>query len=178
MSRFGSSYRNVAAVALLLLLGSVGTAGCSKGYNLTVALDPQFAGSDVQPVVPVEIVGVSQGNYERWANMDMNAYFGRQKSTIALPTSQVPPLKATLSRQNPRFTVSGNDPVWKQWEQRGVEHIFVLAHWPKGDVPQQRATADPRRAVLPASPDELEKREVTLTIDQAGLSDTNRRRPR
>src|SRR5690606_13845522 len=97
-------------VLLGVLLSAVGCA--APPYEITVELDQNLRKAESVPVVPVEFIGVSRSDYDRWSRMSVNRYFNREEQGGQTVRSGVK--EVVLSKDRPEVVLAKNDPIWKE----------------------------------------------------------------
>src|SRR5688500_1513775 len=136
----------IAVLALWSALG-LGLTGCgckseSKPYNVTVSLDPSFAG---KPVIEVHLVGINDSEDRYWNQYSMTRYWSsddKLRQTAPRHVMQFGPNKPDSQ------TLSADHALWNTWLSRGATKLYVLAFLPEkfDDAP---GDTDPRRRILP-----------------------------
>ena len=140
----GWSRTAVLAVWAALCFGLTGC-GCkseSKPYNVTVSLDPSFAG---KPVIEVHLVGINDAEDGYWKGYSMTKYWSsddKLRQTAPRHVMQFGPNKPDSQ------TLAADHAVWNTWLSRGATKLYVLAFLPEkfDDAP---GDTDPRRRILP-----------------------------
>jgi hypothetical protein len=128
-------------VACVALVGC----GCtheSKPYNVTVALDPKFAG---RPVIEVHLVGVNDSEDRFWSTYSMTRYWGSEDKL----RQNAPKYVMSFGPGKPDTqTLTADNKIWNDWLSRGATRLYVLAFLPEkfDDAPGDQ---DPRRRILP-----------------------------
>lgn len=117
-------------VAILCSAILVGCATCKPGdpgmprkYDIEVNLDDSLKNSSVV----VDLVGINSAGLARWQAYDMEKYWvdgdpmrqDASKVTFDFVTDST--LKRTLSMTNS---------IWATWQDKGVDHVMVLANLP------------------------------------------------
>src|SRR5258706_12941261 len=133
-----------ATVAVLMLGGLIGCQCQHSMKAFDVRVTPQFARSDdAAPPVEVNLIGVSDADYARWAGYPVGQYWSpRDPLRIA---GHVYVMNFSRDGQS-AGRLAPDDPIWSVWKQQRATHLFVVAFLP--NVKESRGE-DPRRAVLP-----------------------------
>jgi hypothetical protein len=133
-------FRDIAGLSLLLLLG--GCCSHSPGqYNVSIGMGPSLRGDTVM----VDIVGVNDSEYDKWANYSMTQYW-----TAADPL-RADAVKYTLlfdAKSATTQVFKQDNPIWQKWRQVHARRLFILANLP-GVFEDQPGNQDPRRVILP-----------------------------
>ena len=142
----GNGWNRIAVLAIVTL-GGIGLAGCgckseSKPYNVTVSLDPSFAG---KPVIEVHLVGINDAEDKFWNTYSMTRYWSsddKLRQNAPRYVMQFGPNKPDSQ------TLPADNNIWNTWLQRGATKLYVLAFLPEkfDDAP---GDMDPRRRILP-----------------------------
>ena len=185
MGSFAHHNRNrgpnrLAVLALLLVAGWVGTAGCADNspIDARVELDPQLsAGGRTPPNVEVHVFGVNQKDYQRFANLSMSNWWDpsgthperdeamRQRNLVYVIRLGKGSTSRLISEDDPN-----QKPYFENWRRIGATHLFVLSNVPQG-AEDKPGEADPRRAIL-----EIQRRQwategapVAVSVDRSGV---------
>lgn len=160
--------RSLVAAFAGLLLAAVAS-GCHgvRAYPVDVTIDSRIQDQSVQ----VDIVGVSEADYQAWHNYSMTQYWRfddawrRDAEKYVMRFGQDTPAKQTLPV---------DDPMWDTWLKRGATRLLIL-----GDLPEvledRPGAADPRRLVLPlnsgawAKPRPGDKTPIEIRIESGVL---------
>ena len=130
------------ALAGLLLVFAAGCR-CQSGMKaFDVHVTPQFSNTGdaaTAPPVEVNLVGVSDADYEKWLSYPLNRYWSPRDP---LRTSTKPFVMNFTHDDRQTAVLKKEDPIWEQWKQQGATHLFVIAFIPTINPP---ATDDPRR---------------------------------
>jgi len=116
--------RGTMLVAVLGLgVATLGIGGCGQpkaktgSYNLVVTPD---AGLNR---VEVDLVGVKTDALGDWQKVDVADYFSGNNAMRQGSRS----FTKTLTLSGAPQTVAVTDPIWKEWQQRQISHVFILA---------------------------------------------------
>jgi len=144
-----------------------GLAGCGGGarYDVRVALDEAWVASGRVPTLEVDVVGANPTEAALLNQKDLRAYFSaNDEIRTTFPKRTV---VFTQADTVPK-TVPKSDAVWKTWNQKGADQMFVLVNLPgvSGSLP---GDADPRRLVLPLSSDVWLGSQIDVEVRQSGL---------
>ena len=138
------SVGNVVGMVVVAAVALCG-AGCNSWpKDINVALDKRVTqdGAGV-PSVDVHLIGVRAGELKRYKTLNVSDYWAPGGAS-----RQPVPARKTLflGPGSTSKTVSGDDPVWNQWDAKVRPYLVVLADL-RGVTPQ--GDDDPRRVVLP-----------------------------
>jgi len=121
---YGSALARGTMLAAVLGLGlsTLGVGGCTQkaktgSYNLVVTPD---AGLNR---VEVDLVGVKADELCYWQKVDVADYFSGNNAMRQGSRS----FAKTLTVSGAPQTVAVTDPIWKEWQQRQISHVFILA---------------------------------------------------
>ena len=130
-------------VAGLLLVFACGCRCQSGMKSFDVHVTPQFSTTGdaaTAPPVEVDVVGVSEADYERWLTYPLNRYWSPRDP---LRTSAKTFVMNFTHDDRQTAVLKKDDPIWEQWRQQGAMHLFVIAFIPTVSNP---GPDDPRRA--------------------------------
>ena len=116
---------------------------CQSGMKaFDVHVTPQFAATGdatAAPPVEVNLVGVSDADYEKWLSYPLNRYWSPRDP---LRTSTKPFVMNFTHDDHQTAILKKDDPIWDQWKQQGAMHLFVIAFIP---TVKEQGPDDPRR---------------------------------
>lgn len=151
------------ASMLLLLAGCATTPPAPTPYPIQVELDSALQGKSVL----VDLVGVNQGNFDRWNSYPMSKYWKDGDVMRANATKVTYNFVAGAPKVN---TLALNDPIWAKWKAAGAAHVFILADLP-GVQADQVGVQDARRQILGLRPDAWTKgtKDLKVLIKESGI---------
>ena len=129
------------AVAGLVVIFAAGCR-CQSGMQaFNVHVTPQFTSAEAGAAPPVEVnlVGVSDADYEKWLSYPLNRYWSPRDP---LRTSTKPFVMNFTRDDHQTAVLKKDDPIWEQWKQQGATHLFVIAFIP---TIHDQGADDPRR---------------------------------
>ena len=143
--------------ALLVCAGYV--AGCaSKPFKYPLVIAQQAEGS-----ILVDVVGLKQSELPDWESYSVTKYW--QPGDLRRRDAKDNMVSFKVEKGKP-FRLETTDPIWKRWQERGVEYLFVVA-----DLPG--VTEDgPRRKTLSLYPEQWRggTKALELEIQQSRVS--------
>lgn len=158
--------RAAAAAAVLVLLG-----GCSRLGQYTVQVESTASMDSIQ----VDIVGVNEAEYERWATYSMDAYWAPGNAFRNNAADRVV-LRFGMGCEA-RQTIGRKDPCWKAWRARQCRYLFILTN--AGPLRSTEGTpSDPRRLILPLEKKRWDGRTIEIRVLPGGVVCVNGPRPR
>ena len=154
--------------AAVLVCGLVAAGCCSRRYDIMVSADEGLRdATGAMPSIEVHVVGVNRLEYSKWYSYSMGDYwlpgdpFRRDADKHVMKFGQGLPLSQTLDR---------NDPIWRRWEARKPNCVFVLAFLHGfGAEDDQAGSADPRRLILPLDCACWENPKIKLLVRSSGV---------
>jgi len=151
---------------VLLAAGLVAAAGGC--HNVRVVLDESDPGlKDAKGAlksIEVNIIAVSNTELPKWEGKSMTEYWEpgdelRQSAEkVVMTFGEGKPTEQTLS---------SNDPVWDQWDDRYAKHLLILANLP--GIKDQSGAADPRRLILRNYKD-LWNEDIKVVLRSGGMT--------
>jgi hypothetical protein len=162
--------RVLVGVAAVCLAGLAG--GCEH-FNVIVMLDKDDPGlKDAKGTlnsIEVNIVGVNQIEFPVWEQMSVTKYWEPGNRTRESAVKYVMTFGANAPDEQ---LLKIDDPIWKKWDERNAEYLFVLAFLPGEDKP---GLADPRRIFLPYKTSKWESRywgkdTIKIQLKSGGLT--------
>ncbi len=143
----------------MLLVAAIGVGagalgGCTQKaktgvYDLVVTPD---AGLNR---VEVDLVGVKADALADWQKVDVADYFSGNNAMRQGSRS----FTKTLTVSGAPQTVAVTDPIWKEWQQRQISHVFILAGG--------RGVAAKKE--LPVTTDVWDVRTINVVVKQAAI---------
>jgi len=131
-----------AVLGLMAMLG--GGCRCQSGMQaFDVKVTPHLGASgDAANAPPVEVnlVGVSDEDYEKWLVYPVARYWSPRDPLRT--GSKVYVMNFSHDSQEP-VVLKKDDPIWSAWKEKGATHLFVVAFLP---LVKDQGTADARRA--------------------------------
>ena len=108
-------------VALLVCAGFV--AGCaSKPFKYPLVIDQRAEGS-----ILVDVVGLKKSELVDWESYSVTKYW--QPGDLRRRDAKDEMVSFKVVKGQP-FRLEPTDAIWKRWQQRGVEYLFVVADLP------------------------------------------------
>jgi len=155
-----------AAAALVAGVLAMGLGGCGgPSYTVRVGLEEAWVSSGRVPTLEVDLVGASASEVALLNQKDLREYFQAGD-----------PMRTGYPKKTFSFTQSNtednvlerSDPVWKAWNEKKAEQMFVLVNLP--GIPQTSpGDLDPRRLVLPLDRARWSTNEIEIEVRRSGL---------
>jgi hypothetical protein len=129
-----------------LVTGCFGTCkpgqyGKRQKYEIEVSLDQPL---QANPVL-VDLVGVNSANLEHWKRISMTKYWDPRENERKDAEKNLKTLGFRAANTN-TLSLTESDPIWKDWDARGVTHVLVLADLTGPS--DKEGEADARRRIL------------------------------
>jgi hypothetical protein len=100
--------------------------------------------------VEVNLVGVNQRDYARWASYPVNQYWSPNDPLRREVHAGGRAYVMVLSADDPKpKELSRSDPIWSKWRTDGATQLFVLAFLPGARPESGRSGGDPQRLIFP-----------------------------
>ena len=142
--------------------------GCSKNvgrFNITLEAD-----KDLKSSVTVDVVAVSESQYQTWYAIDMDKY--------ANPNDDRKNAKAEgrmksfdFDADHRSFTIAPTDPIYNTWTAIGGKpKLFIMANLPSdGTRPTGAGQMDFRRKILPLESAAWSDGQIKIVVKASGV---------
>jgi hypothetical protein len=158
--------RLAAAVAVVVLL-----TGCSRLGQYTVQVESGSATDSIQ----VDVVGVNEAEYERWATYPLDAYWSPADAFRKNAADRVV-LRFGMGRDREQV-IARKDTCWQAWRARQCRHLFVLTN--AGPLRSSEGLqSDPRRLILPLEKKRWDDKTIRIQVQPGGVVCVNGPRPK
>jgi len=148
-----------------LALTGVGCSTHMQPHDVTVALAPDVkAGGDTYNV---DLVGVSadESDMARMRSLGVNDYWSKSDlRNLAAHRS----FTFREGDSSPK-TLAAGDPIWQEWNSKGVMNLFVIADLP--DAPADKTgDQDTRRVIIPLKSDRWDgAQKITVSLRRSAI---------
>ncbi len=163
-------------VAMALVVLGLSAVGCGQSklrlgrYDLVVSPDASLrdAGSGKIPQVEVDLVGVRDADKAEWAAYSVDKYFSGEDPMRAGAAKYTRTVTFGPDNNGPA-TIKSNDPIWQEWEQRGVTTLYVFAS--ARTMKTGSGGADLRRKEIPLTTDRWESgtNKIDVVVKSSGV---------
>jgi len=145
-------------------------AGCARLGQYTVQVESGTATDSIQ----VDVVGVNEAEYERWATYPMTEYWSPGNTFRNTAADRVV-LRFGMGRE-PTQVIPRKDACWRAWRARQCRYLFVLTN--AGPMRSTEGVqSDPRRLILPLETKRWDSRTIQVHVQAGGVVCVNRPRP-
>jgi hypothetical protein len=125
-------------------------------YTLRVQPDASLAGKSIE----VHLVGVNATDYPKWHDYSMTSYWKHDDPLRATAVGNKTARVLRFGQGLPNVqSVDINDPIFKEWQSRKVEHLFILTNLVSTGT-DKPGTADFRRGILPLTTKHWDRGEI------------------
>jgi hypothetical protein len=157
--------RGLMLLGLLALLAQ-GSGCAAKRLNLTVEMDKSMTEAGGVPSMEVDLVGIQEGELQKWNEYSMNAYWDPNDPNQMRRSAEDYTHHLRFGPDLPMVQVlNSKDAKWDSWAKRKAEYLLVLMDLPRTHD-DKKGEADPRRKVLPLG--EFKTDQVKVTIRPSG----------
>lgn len=157
--------------SVFLAAAMVVLVGCSRLGRYVVQVQSGSATDSIQ----VDIVGVNDAEYERWAAYPLDEYWSPTNAFRKNAVDRVV-LRFGMGRE-PVQQIGRKDPCWTAWRARQCRYLFVLTN--AGPLRSaEAAVVDPRRLVLPLEKKRWDGRTIQVQVQPGGIVCVNGPRPK
>lgn len=148
----------------LVLVGVLAGCGTPRPKNYDVYLS-----AAVNASVTVDVIGVNPAEAAQWSGYSMTKYWQQGDAFRASATKRTYTVRINPGQAQEVLILkdakkdANTAAYWKQWKEAGATQLFILADLP-GAPEDKTGDADPRRLILPLTPDRWPNADAPLRV--------------
>jgi len=151
-------------------MATVAVVGCARLGQYAVQVESGSATDSIQ----VDLVGVNDAEYERWAAYPLDEYWS-PTNTFRKNAADRVVLRFGMGHERVQ-SIGRKDACWTAWRARQCRYLFVLTN--AGPLRSgEGAAVDPRRLILPLERKRWDGKSIQVQVQPGGVVCVNGPRP-